>query len=239
MGDAPLVATPAPVHLRRRPPEPLLSPADPTYADRGREPLINAPLVPLVLSLLLIGLFPFQLSYNGSALGLLALIPAHVGAGEWVSLLTHQFLHGSWPHVILNALGLLAFGAPVARLLGPGGRGGVLFLAFFLVCGVLAGLGFVLLHPGGVQAVVGASGAVAGLMAAASRLIERPGRLGGFGSRPVIGMAAGWLAINILAAVFGTLPGAGGAGIAWEAHLAGYAAGLLLIGPVARLAGRR
>jgi membrane associated rhomboid family serine protease len=213
-----------------------LSPADPPYASRPREPLINAPLIPLVMALLLVGLFLVQ---TGRAIETFALIPARIDAGAHGGLLTHLFLHGGWAHVILNALGLLAFGAPVARLLGGGVRGGLLFLAFYLLCGLLAGLGFVLLHPAGEQPVVGASGAVAGLMAAASRLIERPGRLSGFQSRPVVGMAAGWLAINGLAAIFGTLPGAGGAAIAWEAHLAGYSAGLVLIGPVARLAGRR
>lgn len=212
----------------------------PTPAPRSREPLINAPLTPLLLCTLLLGLFTAQSGWAGGGVyEAYALIPAKVAAGAPGGLFTHLFLHGGWAHVVLNALGLLAFGAGVARLLGPGPRGTALFLGFYLLCGVIAGLGYVALHPAGETPVVGASGAVAGLMAGASRLIERPGRLSGLGSPPVASMAAAWLAINLIAAVVGTLPGAGGASIAWEAHLAGYAAGLLLIGPVARLAGAR
>jgi membrane associated rhomboid family serine protease len=59
-------------------------------------------------------------------------------------------------------------------------------------------------------------------------------------SPAVLGMGGGWIAINLLIAIFGGsfLPGAGGAGVAWEAHLAGFAAGVLLVGPFARLSRR-
>ena len=83
------------------------------------------------------------------------------------------------------------------------------------------------MHPGGTALVVGASGAVSGLMGAAARLIGGGGRPGPIFSRPVLGMGGGWLAINLLIAVFGGsfLPGAGSAGVAWEAHIAGFVAG--------------
>jgi membrane associated rhomboid family serine protease len=212
-----------------------MPPHDPTST--RREPLVNAPWPALLLALSLVALYAVQASVGGvGAIERFALVPVFVGAGDRMGLLTHLFLHGGWPHVLLNALGLLAFGAAVSRLLGQGARGAAVFLLFYLLCGVLAGLAFVALHPTGHSPVVGASGAVAGLMAGASRLIERPGQLSGWSGRPVVAMAAAWLAINAVAAVFGTLPGAGGASIAWEAHLAGYAAGLLLIGPALRLA---
>jgi membrane associated rhomboid family serine protease len=89
--------------------------------------------------------------------------------------------------------------------------------------------------------VVGASGAVCGLMAAVARLIGGRGRLGRIVSSPVIGMGGALLVVNLLVGVLGGawVPGTGGAAVAWEAHLAGFAAGLLLVGPFARLAGRR
>jgi membrane associated rhomboid family serine protease len=205
-----------------------------------REPVLNAPWPPLLLCLTLLALYAAQSAWGGfAAIEAHALIPVRVITGEWGGLATHLFLHGGWAHVLLNTAGLLAFGTAVARLLGLGVRGGAAFLAFYLACGVLAGAAFVALNPVGETPVVGASGAVAGLMAGASRLIERPGRLSGWRSPPVIGMGAAWLVINIAAAVLGTLPGAGGASIAWEAHLAGYAAGLLLIAPAWRLSGSR
>ena len=55
--------------------------------------------------------------------------------------------------------------------------------------------------------------------------------------RTVLGMAAAWAIVNVLLGVSGLTPGAVGIPVAWQAHLAGYAAGVLLIGPFARLAG--
>jgi membrane associated rhomboid family serine protease len=157
-----------------------------------------------------------------------------------MGLVTSLFLHGGWAHVLMNAAFCLAFGAPVARLLGTGARGALVLALFYMVCGVLAGLAYVAIHPGSDGPVVGASGAVSGLMGAAARLIDGRRRwgvevLGPIRSRTVGSLAAAWVVVNLLVAVFG-FPGSGGAGIAWEAHLAGFAIGLVLIGPAARLA---
>lgn len=212
-----------------------MSPDD--FQPRRREPVLSAPWPPLLLGLLLVALYATQGVWGGPFVyDMYALIPARVTAGEGGGLLTHLFLHGSWAHVLMNAAGLLAFGAGVLNLLGRGARGVTAFSLFYLACGLVAGAAFVALQPTADYPVVGASGAVSGLMGAASRLIERPGVLSGFRSPPAVAMAAAFGVINLAAAMFGTLPGAGGASIAWEAHLAGYVAGLLLIGPVARLA---
>jgi membrane associated rhomboid family serine protease len=79
--------------------------------------------------------------------------------------------------------------------------------------------------------LVGASGAISGLMGGAGRLIERQGRLSGPFSRAAIGFVTPWIVLNLLLALAGTafaLP------IAWEAHLGGLLAGLLLVGLFAR-----
>jgi membrane associated rhomboid family serine protease len=52
-------------------------------------------------------------------------------------------------------------------------------------------------------------------------------------------MAAIWTIANWVLGAFGLTPGAGGMQVAWQAHIVGYAAGVLLIGPFARLAGAR
>jgi membrane associated rhomboid family serine protease len=63
--------------------------------------------------------------------------------------------------------------------------------------------------------------------------------LAGFTSAPVVGMAASWLAVNVIIAFVPlATPGAGHAIVAWQAHLAGYVVGLLLISPALRLLGR-
>jgi membrane associated rhomboid family serine protease len=164
-----------------------------------------------------------------------ALYPADVMAGRPLGLLTSLFLHGGWPHALMNAAFALAFGAPVARLFGHSPAGVLAFFIFYLVCGVLAGLAFVALHSTGTNAVVGASGAVAGLMGAAARLMEHPGRLGSPLSRSALSVGAAWAIVNLLVAATGLAPGSGGAPIAWEAHVGGFVAGLLLVGPFARL----
>jgi membrane associated rhomboid family serine protease len=138
----------------------------------------------------------------------------------------------------MNSAFCVAFGAPVARLLGVGARGALTFFVFYGVCGVLAGLTFVVLHMDGGEPVVGASGAVAGLMGAAARLLDRPGVLGPPFSRSAMSLAAAWIVINLLLSVTPVADLLGGGPIAWEAHLGGFAAGLLLIGPFHRLLGR-
>lgn len=198
------------------------------------EPALRAPWPAMVLTLALVGLYLLQGEPSGAA-DRYGFSPAEFEAGDRAGLVTALFVHGSWTHVLLNALGTLAFGAPVARLFGKGVAAAAIFLIFFLVCGVGANLVFAALHPLSYAPLIGASGAVSGLMGAASRLIEQRNRLAPFTSRVVIGMGAAMLIVNLLIALVGLEAVSGDAAIAWEAHLAGYAIGLLLIGPAARL----
>ena len=137
----------------------------------------------------------------------------------------------------MNSVAVIAFGPPAARLFGTDLRGSLVFYGFYLVCGVIAGLGFVVADLKDVSPVVGASGAISGLLGAASRLIQGRGRVGPLFGSTVLGMAAAWALVNVVLGVSGLTPGAMGMPVAWQAHLAGYAAGVLLIGPFARLAG--
>ncbi len=84
--------------------------------------------------------------------------------------------------------------------------------------------------------MVGASGAISGLMGAAARTMDYQGGVGPVLGPRVISLGLGWLAVNLIMAVVGGFPGMGGA-VAWEAHLFGFVAGVLLIGPFARWAG--
>jgi membrane associated rhomboid family serine protease len=203
-----------------------------------REPMFNAPWTLVVLCAGLIGLYALQAATMSDVeIEHWGLTPAALAGGRWQTLLTSLFLHGSWPHVLMNSLAAIAFGPPTARLMGTDTRGAAAFFAFYLTCGVLAGLGFVLADLQDVAPVVGASGAVSGLMGAASRLIQGRGRVGPILGRTVIGMGAAWTVANVVFGVSGLTPGAMGMPVAWQAHLAGYAVGVILIGPFARLAG--
>ncbi len=78
-----------------------------------------------------------------------------------ITLLTSMFLHGGWLHLLGNMLFLWVFGRNLEDLIG-----GTRFLAFYLVCGLLAGAVQVLANPYARVPTIGASGAIAGVMGA-------------------------------------------------------------------------
>jgi membrane associated rhomboid family serine protease len=209
-----------------------------TDPDRpGPEPAFNAPWPSLVLPMTVVAAYLVQRQIlSGAQAAHLALSSqAILREGRWDTLFTHIFLHGGWGHLFMNLGSALAFGPPVARLFGQGGRGAVLFLLFFLICGAFGGLGYVATHMEGSGLVVGASGAISGLWGAASRLLGQNGRLAPIFGRQVVIQAAVFAVLNVLIGLAG---GFAQLNIAWEAHMAGYLAGLLLIGPASLLAAR-
>jgi membrane associated rhomboid family serine protease len=211
----------------------------PTAAPLGgaptRERAFNAPWVVVAATALLVGVFVWQLNQRQAVIERFALIPIEFSAGRPAGLFGHIVLHGGWIHLFFNSTALLAFGAPVARLFGSSPGGALRFAMFFLLCGVLGGLTFWALHPAGTVPLVGASGAISGLMGAAARLIERRGVVGRPFSPVALRFVMPWIVLNLLLAAAGTafaLP------IAWEAHLGGLFAGWLLIGVFAPKRGR-
>jgi len=206
---------------------------------------INAPWPVLALIAVLIGAFAAQSFVGaGRVADSLGFAPRDLLDGRVDTLVLSIFLHGGWAHVLTNAAFALAFATPVSWRMGEDAKGAIAFFVFFLACGLLGNLGYALISYGGDVPAVGASGAVAGMMGAASRLMGRqgglPGDLAPFRSRIVIGMAASWLVVNLIFGLIlvGWAPGTGGAPIAWQVHLAGYAAGLFLISPALALIGR-
>lgn len=218
------------------------SPAPPSPAGSPpREPILNAPGAVLAVTAAIVAAYAVQsLIAPGVDWGLRGGVSSEaLRQGLWWTPLSALFIHGGWSHALMNAAGALAFGTPVARLL-EGRRGGPwLFYLFYVVAGLIANLGYAVLNWNSPVPAVGASGAVLGLMGAASRLLfAPPGELWPIFSRVPVGMAAGIAAVSLLIGVTGITPGMPGAVVAWEAHLFGYLAGLLLIGPFARLARR-
>jgi membrane associated rhomboid family serine protease len=203
--------------------------------------MFNAPPQALLLVVLIVGGYAVQSLLPGDlVLRMFAFFPAGLPYGRWETLATALFVHGGWAHALMNAAFALAFGAPLARFFGPRLGGWLWFYGFYLVCGIGANLAFYALHASSTAALVGASGAISGLMGAACRLLSGHGRVGRLLSRPVVTMGLVLLGVNVAIALIGSafVPGAGGAAIAWEAHVAGFALGALLIGPVARMSGR-
>ncbi|WP_296595958.1 rhomboid family intramembrane serine protease [Phenylobacterium sp.] len=205
------------------------------------EPIVNAPWPVVVLTLSIVAAYLVQSRFPLPLVSeAFAFSPALLLQGHAERLVSSLFVHGNWAHALMNAAFILAFGAPVARYYGPRLGGVVAFFLFYLVCGVLACLGFAAVHWGQEAALVGASGAASGLMGGAARLIGGQGRPGPMFSKAVTGMGTAWIIVNVIMAFTGgaLIPGAGSAGVGWEAHLAGFAAGVLLIGPFGWLAGR-
>jgi membrane associated rhomboid family serine protease len=151
-----------------------------------------------------------------------------------VPFISYMGLHGSWTHLVINCLWLLAFGPIVARRYGS-----VLFLLFFVVCGLAGAFAYLAFNWASPVPVVGASGAISGLMAAGLRML--PGQtpwavsdetpLAPLLSRQILVFTVLWAAINLLTGVTGLGMGGENGLVAWQAHLGGFAAGLLLSGP--------
>jgi membrane associated rhomboid family serine protease len=135
---------------------------------------------------------------------------------DFIPLISYMFLHAGFSHLLFNMGFLLAFGGGVERRIGK-----LRMLGFYLLTGVLAGLFYAVLHRSSAALLMGASGAISGLFGGALRfLIQEP-------RRAVI--AAGvWLAFTVLFGVLGDPGLADGAGIAWEAHVGGFVAGVVL-----------
>jgi membrane associated rhomboid family serine protease len=216
--------------------------ADSNSSPVEREPFFNAPLVTLVIPLVILAGYGLQALAGPSSQEALAdafaLNPLLLRQGHWDLLLSHIFLHGSWAHAGLNAAFCLAFSAPMARAAGRGAGGVLSFLVFFLLCGAVAGLGYCVLNWHENVVIVGASGAISGLMGASSRLMGMPrGQLNRFASGPVVGMTVFWCGVNAASAFIPDLMGlgTGGAPVAWQDHVVGYLFGLFLIEPWLRL----
>jgi membrane associated rhomboid family serine protease len=162
-----------------------------------------------------------------------AVVPAEVSDGQALfTLLTCTFLHGSWFHLGSNMLFLWIFGDNVEDVMGH-----VKYVVFYLLTGAVASGAQVLIDPDSTIPLVGASGAISGLLAAYIVLFPH-GRivtlifLGVFFTSmmlPAWVMIGYWIVIQIISGV-GSLGGMGeGGGVAFFAHIGGFVAGLATV----------
>ena len=154
----------------------------------------------------------------------LGLVPSDLSL---YTLITYQFLHGGWGHIIGNLLFLFLLGFTVERALGPGK-----FLVAYLVCGALSGLVFTGFSMGSQIPLVGASGSISGLMGMyvaiyglqKIRFFYFLGVYFNYFRAPAIAMLPVWLGKEIYDYWF-----AGATGIAYMAHAGGLLAGAALV----------
>jgi len=212
---------------------PIWQPPAPPPSDGGREKVFNAPLPSLLIALSMPVLFFLQARLPDEGLRWAFFPDTLTTGGWWPGILTSMALHGGWAHALVNAGFAIAFGPPIARLFS-GAKGGFVFFAYYIVCGLCGTLGYGLVHLGSDAPMVGASGAVTGLLGGAIRLMGTDGGVRPLTDRGVITTSIVILILNAVTGLIGFAPGVEGAGIAWEAHAFGFLAGLLLIGPLAR-----
>jgi membrane associated rhomboid family serine protease len=152
---------------------------------------------------------------------------------RFLGLITSQFVHAGWAHIIFNMLFLWVFGNNVEDRLGR-----LRFLPFYLLCGVLAGLVQALASTSDHAPLVGASGAIAGVLGGYIMLFPRARVWTWIPPIFVLPIPAWvtlglWFAFQLLYAAGSTQVGGG---VAYFAHIGGFIAGLLLIRPF--MAGR-
>jgi membrane associated rhomboid family serine protease len=215
----------------------------PLYSDR---PLSRFPFMTVLLILANIAAFWYQITMPGGlerSVITFGIIPSHFfhpetgdgvsGIHPYFTLLTSMFMHGSFLHIGANMLYLWVFGRNIEDDFGP-----VRFLLFYIVAGMLATLAFAYAYPSSQIPLVGASGAIAGVLGAyflrfpASRIYTlvliiifiRIIPL------PAFFMLGLWFAIQIgSCAMACTTPlgAAGQSGVAFLSHIAGFVAGMV------------
>jgi membrane associated rhomboid family serine protease len=224
----------------------------------SREPIFNVPgvIVATLAALVAVHVVRSFLSESAGieALLLFAFIPARydanilagavwpggIGADIW-TFVTYAFLHADWMHLLFNSVWLLAFGTPLARRFGP-----ARFLAFCAVTAAAGALAHLMSHYGQMVPMVGASGAISGMMSGAMRFAFQRGgplRFGGtdesyrvpalslvdtFRDPRVLAFLAVWFGLNLLFGMGAVSITGTEQPVAWQAHVGGFVAGLVL-----------
>ncbi|MEP7305462.1 MAG: rhomboid family intramembrane serine protease [Acidobacteriota bacterium] len=144
------------------------------------------------------------------------------------TLVTSMFLHGGWGHVIGNMWYLWIFGDNVEDRLGHGR-----FIVFYLLCGLTAAIGQVLMDPTSTLPTIGASGAIAGVMGAYFVLFPKSRVLTlipliiiwDIIELPAVFLLGFWFLLQLLNA--GSVTASANGGVAFAAHVAGFVTGLI------------
>jgi rhomboid family protein len=167
-----------------------------------------------------------------------ALVPARYFLPGWgmfeglpptdlTPFITNTFLHGGWLHIILNMWTLYIFGPALEDRLGT-----VRFVTLYLLSGIAASVAHAVFNASSQVPVLGASGAIAGVIAAYAwvRVVVPIIIVPLVFSLPAMVSAGIWFFLQVLQGTSELMsPFAGAAGIAWWAHIGGFIAGLALL----------
>jgi len=158
-------------------------------------------------------------------------ITPHLSASPYLTAFTSMFMHGGWLHLIGNMLFMWIFGNNVEDYLGH-----IKFLLFYLSAGLAAVALYTLFSPHSEIPLVGASGAIAGLMGAYIVLHPRARitilivfffiQFVTLPAKVVLGI---WFALQLFMSLTESLSGVGGGGVAWMAHVGGFVFGWIFL----------
>jgi membrane associated rhomboid family serine protease len=213
---------------------------------RDTVPSRHAPVVTWSLIAVNAAVFLYQLTLSPEELQrliyLFGMVPARYSHPYWAMLagfplddywpfLTSMFLHGSWMHIIGNMWTLWIFGDNVEDRMGP-----VRYLLFYLLMGLIAGLTHYFTNLDSTVPTVGASGAIAGVLGAYLVLFPRSRIIvllpvfffPFFFQLPAVTYLLFWFLSQVLAGTLAGLNASDVGGIAWWAHVGGFAAGVIL-----------
>jgi membrane associated rhomboid family serine protease len=204
---------------------------------RDNAPISRLPVATWALILLNCVIFLFELSLPDAALEQFfdkyAMIPDRLVQGEnLLSPLTCMFLHGGWLHLIGNMWTLYLFGDNVEDRLGS-----KQFLAFYLLTGLAANLTHFVTQMDSPVPTLGASGAIAGVMGAYLMLFPRARVLTlvpifvfiYFLELPAVVFLGLWFLTQVLSGVLAAGHNVAHEGVAWWAHIGGFAAGIAML----------
>ncbi len=208
------------------------------------------PFTTLAIIVLNLLVFAFELSLpersQNAFIYLFGLVPARYTHPAWAVVqglpldnywpfVTNLFLHGGWLHIIGNMWFLYLFGDNVEDRLGH-----VRFFLFYLFAGVAANLVHFWVNQDSTMPVIGASGAIAGVMAAYLRLFPRARIVTlipilffpFFFEVPAVLFMGFWFLMQVFSGAVSLAVADTGGGIAWWAHIGGFAVGFLLVKPM-------
>ncbi len=177
-------------------------------------------------------LFVYQFgAIPGVLFGKEALPPEAAVVPASFSLITSMFLHGGFMHLGGNMLYLWIFGNNIEDIMGHGR-----FVIFYFLCGIIAAMSHAMTDPGSVVPMIGASGAISGVLGAYLLIYPRAHvmvliPLGFFIKMmylPAGFVLAFWFLLQIFSGAFSGSQGGGG--VAWFAHIGGFIAGIVLVG---------
>ena len=171
------------------------------------------------------GLIPFEITHHTD---LLPTGPSII----YLTIFTSMFMHGSIIHLLGNMLFLWIFGNNVEEYLGK-----VNFIIFYLVCGLSAAFTQIFFNPNSTMPMVGASGAIAGVLGAYLLLYPRARVttviIFGFFIRlikiPAVVVLSFWIIYQFLYGISSLAVKTGEGGVAWFAHIGGFIGGIILI----------